>query len=54
MIGDDIKVLIMHGGHGNQVRVGIKAPKEIAVHRQEVYDNIQAEKAAVAQQQKAG
>jgi carbon storage regulator len=42
--GDDaIRVQIL-GVKGNQVRVGVDAPKHIAVHREEVYDRIQAEK----------
>ncbi|GAD62051.1 carbon storage regulator CsrA [Aquipseudomonas alcaligenes] len=42
--GDDaIRVQIL-GVNGSQVRVGIDAPKHIAVHREEVYDRIQAEK----------
>lgn len=41
-IGDDIKIEIL-GVKGNQVRVGITAPKEVAVHREEVYDRIKQE-----------
>jgi carbon storage regulator len=44
MIGDDIKITILAVGPGNFVRVGINAPKEIAVHREEVYQRIQLEK----------
>jgi len=45
MIGDNVTVTIL-GAKGNQVRVGINAPKHVPVHREEVYQRIHAEKLA--------
>jgi carbon storage regulator len=44
MIGSDVTVTVM-AVHGNQVRIGINAPKDVAVHREEIYDRVQQEKA---------
>ena len=45
VIGDDVNITVL-GISGHQVRLGIDAPKEISVHREEVYNRIKEEQAA--------
>jgi carbon storage regulator len=45
MIGDDVAVTVL-GVKGNQVRVGVNAPKETSVHREEIYERIKREEQA--------
>ncbi|MEM8593508.1 MAG: carbon storage regulator CsrA [Pseudomonadota bacterium] len=43
MVGDDVSITVL-GVKGNQIRIGVDAPKHVAVHREEIYQRIQAEK----------
>jgi carbon storage regulator len=42
MVGDDVTVTVL-GVKGNQVRIGVNAPKDVAVHREEIYERIRKE-----------
>ena len=44
MVGEEVTVTVL-GVKGNQVRVGINAPKTVAVHREEIFERIKAEQA---------
>lgn len=48
MVGDDISVTVL-GVKGNQVRIGVNAPKDVAVHREEIFDRIKQEEEGEAQ-----
>jgi len=43
VIGDDVSIIVL-GFKGNQVRIGVDAPKSVSVHREEIYNKIQDEK----------
>lgn len=42
MVGDEVSVTVL-GVKGNQVRLGVNAPKDVAVHREEIYERIKNE-----------
>lgn len=39
IIGDDVKITVL-GVRGNQVRIGVDAPRNVSVHRKEIYDQV--------------
>ena len=49
MIGQDFTVTVLRV-KGNQVRLGIGAPKDVVIHREEIFERIKAEVLAVARQ----
>ena len=53
MIGDEVTVTVL-GVKGGQVRVGINAPKDVAVHREEIYERIKQEQASESKPHRSG
>ena len=47
IIGENVSVTVL-GVKGNQIRLGINAPKDVSVHRQEIFDRIQSENGAAS------
>jgi carbon storage regulator len=52
VIGEDVSITVL-GVKGNQVRIGVKAPKSVAVHREEIFERIKRENETEAEPEKA-
>ncbi len=52
MIGDDVSITVI-GVKGNQVRIGIDAPKEVAVHREEIFNRIKSDQLKLVEPEKS-
>jgi carbon storage regulator len=53
VIGDEVQVTVL-GVKGNQVRLGVNAPRDVSVHRQEIYERIQKEQGGNGAERRAG
>ncbi len=53
MIGDDVSVTVL-GVKGNQVRIGVNAPRDVSVHREEIYERIRNERESGVQAEPPG
>ena len=53
MIGEDVTVTVL-GVKGNQVRIGVNAPRDVAVHREEIFERIKREEQEGADEPRAG
>lgn len=51
MVGDDVSITVI-GVKGNQVRIGIDAPKDIAVHREEIFNRIKSDPLTLVEHEK--
>jgi len=51
MIGDDVSITVI-GVKGNQVRIGIDAPKDVAVHREEIFNRIKSDQLKLVEPEK--
>ena len=53
VIGDNVQITVL-GVRGNQVRIGVDAPKDVGVHRKEIYDRIQGDDQGISEKPNKG